>query len=163
MMFANPELIPFTITSKTLAEEEATLEVMIEEVDVTPFTVEVSTLAAADSEFAFTKFAVVVATTPFTIEVRTKSLVVVEMVSVCEVPALMIDWRSVEVATPLIVVVSTVPEAESALEVMMLEVAVEPPTFEVRTLPLAERVFGTSKLATERFVPVALSNKKLEM
>lgn len=109
------------------------------------------------------KFAVVVAITPLTTEVRTKLLVVVEMVRVCEVPASIIDWRSVEVATPLIVVVRTVPEAESALEVMMLEVAVEPPTFEVRILPSAESAFGTFKFVTDKFVPVALSNKKLEI
>lgn len=79
IMFARPELIPFTITSNTFAEDEATLEVMIEEVDVTPFTVEVRTLAAAEREFWLTKFAVVVATTPLTTEVRTKSFVVVDI------------------------------------------------------------------------------------
>lgn len=66
-------------------------------------------------------------------------------------------------ATPFIVVVSTVPDVASALLVMMLDVAVEPPTFEVRTLPLAERAFGTFRFVIDKFVPVALSNKKLEM
>ena len=60
----------------------------------------------------------------------------------------------------MIVVVRTVPLAESALEVMILEVAAEPPTLEVRVLPEAVSAFGTFKLVTARLVPVALSNKK---
>ena len=84
------------------------------------------------------KLAVVVEVTPLTVEVRVKLLVVVDTVRTLVVPALMIDWRSVEVATPLIVVVSTVPEAESALEVMIDEVATLPATLVVSVLPKAD-------------------------
>ena len=82
MMFVRPEVMPLTITSNTLAEEEATFEVIMEEVEVTPFTVEVSTFAAAESVLLLMKLAVVVAMTPFTVDVSTKSLVEVEIVKV---------------------------------------------------------------------------------
>ncbi len=41
------------------------------------------------------------------------------------------------------------------LEVMMVEVPMEPPTFEVRTFPDEERVFEVERLVTERLVVVA--------
>jgi hypothetical protein len=113
MKFVKPEAIPFMIVWKELVVVASMLEVMIDEVDVTPFTTDVSTFAAAESEFEFTKLAVVVAVTPFTIDVSTKLFVVVDMVRVCEVPAFMRAWRSVLVATPLMMVVRTVPDAAS--------------------------------------------------
>jgi hypothetical protein len=97
------------------------------------------------------KLAVVVEVTPFTVEVRVKLLVEVETVRTLVVPELMMDWRSVEVATPFTVEVRTVPEAVRALEVMMEEVPIEPPTLEVRVLPVAD-----SELVVERLVMVAL-------
>lgn len=84
------------------------------------------------------KLAVVVEITPLTVEVRVKLLVVVDTVRTLVVPALMIDWRSVEVATPFMVVVSTVPEEERALEVMIDEVATLPATLVVSVLPKAD-------------------------
>lgn len=73
---------PLIVEVRVAPEVERELEVIIDEVAVTPFTTEVRMLAAAESVFAFTKLAVVVAITPFTTEVRTKLLVVVETVNV---------------------------------------------------------------------------------
>jgi hypothetical protein len=81
---------------------------------------------------------------------------VVEIVSVWDVPAFRIDCRSVLVATPLIVVVSTVPEAESAFEVMMLEVETAPATSEVSVLPRAEIRFDTVVVATTPLILVVM-------
>lgn len=51
IMFATPDEIPFTITSKKFADEDAMFEVIIDEVEVTPFTLLVRMFAAAESEF----------------------------------------------------------------------------------------------------------------
>ena len=142
---------PFTVEVITPDPAERVLELMIEEVEVTPLTTEVSSFTAEVSEFWSMKLAVVVEVTPLTVEVRVKLLVEVETVSTLVVPALMMDWRSVEVATPLTVEVRTVPEAVSPLEVMIEEVPMEPPRLEVRVLPVAERV-----LVVLRLVMVAL-------
>ena len=150
MKLVNPDAIPLMIVWKELVVVASAFEVIIDDVDTTPFTVEVRTFAAAERLFPLMKLAVVVAITPFTTEVSTKSLVVVEMARVCDVPAFMIDCRSVLVETPLIVVVRIVPEAESALELMMVDVETEPPTFEVIVLTEDDKVLGT-----ERFVIVA--------
>jgi hypothetical protein len=124
---------------------------MIEDVEVTPLTTEVSSFTAEVREFWSMKLAVVVEVTPLTVEVRVKLLVVVDTVRTLVVPALMMDWRSVEVATPLTVEVRTVPEAVSPLEVMIEDVPMEPPRLEVRVLPVAERL-----LVVLRLVMVAL-------
>lgn len=97
--------------------------------------------------------ALVVETTPLTFDVSVNELVEVETVSTLVVPALIIDCRSVEVATPLMVEVSIVPEDESELEVMILEVATDPPMFAVSVLPLAESELGTEMLVKVAFVP----------
>jgi hypothetical protein len=66
-----------------------------------------------------------------------KELVEVETVSECEVEDATRAVRSVEVATPLMVVVSTVPEVEISFAVMIDEVAVTPLMTEVRMFPVA--------------------------
>lgn len=147
---------PFTVEVMTPAAAVRVLELMIEEVEVTPLTTEVSSLTAEVRAFWLMKLAVVVEVTPFTVEVRVKLLVEVETVRTLVVPALMMDWRSVEVATPLTVEVRTVPEAVSALEVMMEEVPIEPPTLEVRVLPVAERALVVLRLVMVALVRVAL-------
>lgn len=142
---------PFTVEVITPAAAERVLELMIEDVEVTPLTTEVSSFTAEVREFWSMKLAVVVEVTPLTVEVRVKLLVVVDTVRTLVVPALMMDWRSVEVATPLTVEVRTVPEAVSPLEVMIEDVPMEPPRLEVRVLPVAERL-----LVVLRLVMVAL-------
>ena len=57
------------------------------------------------------------------------------------------------------------PEAESAFEVIMLEVAIDPPTLPVKVFPEAESEFGTDKfvkvaLVATRFVFVAFATFK---
>lgn len=111
--------------------------------------------------FAFTKLAVVVATLPFTVEVRRKELVEVETVRILVVPELMTDWRSVEVATPLTVEVSTVPEADKPFAVMILEVAVTPLIVVVKVLPAADWVKLLMKLITAEATPFTRDVKLL--
>jgi hypothetical protein len=182
------------------------LEELIIEVEVAiPLTVDVSVLTAPVRSFVLTKLAVVVAVLPLTIEVRTNELVEVEIVNVFDVEDATRLVRSVEVATPLTVVVSVVPvvlmsfavmtvvvavtplitvvkilpvvdcvnelireasvpdtpftivwntlaDEEATLLVMMVEVADDPPMFEVRILPVAESVFEAVRLVTVKFV-----------
>ena len=121
------------VTTPAFAERDEELMMLV---DVAiPFTVEVSVFTADAKSLLFTKDAVVVATCPLTVEVRMKELVEVEMVRVCEVDDATRLVRSVEVATPLMVVVSTAPLVERALEVMIEEVAVTPLMVEVSVLP----------------------------
>jgi hypothetical protein len=110
-------------------------EVMIEEVEVTPLIAEVSVLTAEVRELASTKLAVVVATLPLTVEVRIKELVEVEIVSVLDVDDAIRLERSVEVATPLMVVVSVVPEVERAFDEITEDVAVTPLIVVVKVFP----------------------------
>ena len=100
------------------------------------------------------KFAVVVDVTPFTVEVNSKELVEVETVSMLVVPASMIDCRSVEVATPFMIEVSIVPEAERVFELIMLVVEKEPPRLEVNSLILELSVFGIETLVKVALVAV---------
>ena len=86
------------------------------------------------------KVAVVVATLPLTVEVKVREFVVVDTVRVLEVEEATRLVRSVEVATPLIRVVSTVPEVKASLRLMRLKrvVVATPLTFEVRVIALVE-------------------------
>ena len=110
-------------------------EVMMDDVEVTPLIAEVSVLTAEESVLASTKLAVVVATIPLTVEVSVKELVEVETVSVCDVDDAMRLVRSVEVATPLIVVVRIVPDVERAFDDITEDVAVTPLIVVVKVLP----------------------------
>ena len=77
MMFAAVDVMPLMTVVRRFPVEVATELLIIEEVDTTPFTVEVRVFTAEASALAFTKLAVVVATLPLTIEVRMRELVVV--------------------------------------------------------------------------------------
>lgn len=85
-----------------------------------------------------------------------KELVEVEMVSVLEVEEATRLVRSVEVATPLMVVVRTAPDVERAFEVMMEEVATTPFTVEVRMFPAALWVKELMILASEEETPLTM-------
>lgn len=123
----------------TIPALAAILEELIIEVEVaTPLTVEVSVLTAPVSPLVLTKLAVVVAVLPLTIDVRTNELVEVEIVNVCDVEDATRLVRSVEVATPLIVVVSVVPEVERSFEVITVVVAVTPLITVVKILPVVD-------------------------
>jgi hypothetical protein len=82
---------PFTVEVITPAVAERVLELIKEEVEVTPFTTLVSVFTAEVSAFWLMKLAVVVEVTPFTLEVRVKELVEVETVRTLVVPAFMTD------------------------------------------------------------------------
>ena len=86
----------------------------------------------------FKKEAVVVATLPFTVLVSVKELVEVETVRVFEVDEATRLVRSVEVATPLMVVVRIAPDVERAFDEMTDVVAVIPLTVEVRMFPVTD-------------------------
>lgn len=114
-----------------------TVELLIIEVEeATPLIDEVSVLTAEARALPLMKVAVVVAILPFTVEVRIKELVVVEIVNVLEVEDATRLVRSVEVAIPLIVVVSVAPEVEISLDEITGEVAVTPLIVVVSVLPL---------------------------
>jgi hypothetical protein len=73
---------------------------------------------------------------------------------------------SVTVAlTPLTLDTKLLPLKDSVFVFIILDVPVDPPTFEVNTLAADKRLFGTDKfvvfkLVTTKFVPVALVNKR---
>jgi hypothetical protein len=96
-----------------------------------------------------------------TIEVRVKELVVVDTVRVFEVDDATRLVRSVEVATPLMVVVRVAPEVERAFDVMILDVAVTPLMVVVRTLPVALSVKELMMLANEEEIPFTITWKTL--
>ena len=138
----------------TPAFADIVLELIIEEVPVTPLTIDVNSLTAEERAFWLMKLAVVVEVTPFTVDERVKELVEVETVNTLVVPAFMIDWRSVDVATPFTIEVSIVPLDVKLLELIIDEVEIDPPMLEVIVLEAEDKVFGTSKLVTERLVVV---------
>lgn len=147
------------VTTPAFAERDEELMMLV---DVAmPFTVEVSVFTADAKSLLFTKDAVVVATCPLTVEVRMKELVEVEMVRVCEVDDATRLVRSVEVATPLMVVVSTAPLVERALEVMIEEVAVTPLMVEVRVLPDETWVKELIIVASDEETPFTIVWKRL--
>ena len=95
------------------------------------------------------------------LEVSIKELVVVEMVRTLVVPELITDCKSVVVATPLIVEVSTVPATERLLLLIIGVEDIDPPRLEVMVLTLELKVLGTVRFVTARFVVVALVAVKL--
>ena len=143
-------ITPLIVEVITPELAERVFELTRDEVEVTPFTTLVRVFTAEVSAFWFMKLAVVVETTPLTVEVRVKLLVEVETVRRLVVPEFMIDCRSVLVATPLMVVVRRVPEAERELEVITEVVPIDPPTFEDITFPEFERAFEVFKRKFKR-------------
>jgi hypothetical protein len=75
---------------------------------------------------------------PLTGGYMTYETVEVEIVNVCDVEDATRLVRSVEVATPLIVVVSVVPEVERSFEVITVVVAVTPLITVVKILPVVD-------------------------
>jgi hypothetical protein len=145
--------IPFEARS----EDELIMEVEEE----TPLTREVSVLTAEVSAFVLMKLAVVVATFPLTIEVRTKEFVEVETVRVLEVEDAIRLVRSVEVATPLMVVVSTAPDVERPFEVMTDEVARRPLMVVESTLPVTPCVKEVMIDAATPVIPLMIVSMML--
>lgn len=72
----------FVVSTDPFSSKEDMLELIIEEVDTSPFTIEVSSFTTELSWFWFMNFAVVVDTTPFIFDANTNELVEVETVSV---------------------------------------------------------------------------------
>lgn len=126
------------VTIPALADREE--EVIIDVLEATPLMVDVSVLTADVRPLPLTKAAVVVAVLPLTIEVRINELVEVDIVKVLEVDDATRLVRSVEVAIPLMVVVSVVPDVAIPFEVITVVVAVTPLITEVRTLPVTDCV-----------------------
>lgn len=121
------------VTTPALAErvEELIMDVEVE----SPLIVEVRVFTADERSLLFRKRAVVVAICPFTVEVSVKELVLVDTVSALDVEEATRLVRSVVVAMPLMVVVSTAPDVESELLVITEVVAVRP-------LMVVERTFS---------------------
>ena len=113
-------------------------ELIIEVEEATPLIDEVSVLTAEVRALVSMKLAVVVATLPLTVEVNVNELVEVAIVSVWDVDDATRLVRSVDVATPLIVVVSTAPDVERAFDDMTEDVAVTPLIIVVKVLPVSD-------------------------
>lgn len=107
------------------------------------------------------KFAVVVATLPFTVEVSTNEFVEVETVSAFVVPLFIILCKSVEVATPFTVEVSIVPEADISLDEITDEVATTPLIVVVSVLPERVCVNEFIKFTTADDIPFIIDAKVL--
>ncbi len=134
---------------------------IIEEVEVTPLIDEVRVLTAEVRELASMKLAVVVATLPLTVEVRIKELVEVDIVRVFEVEDATRLVRSVEVDTPLITVVSVVPEVEIPFDDITDDVEVTPFILVVNVLPLNDWVKELIKVTIEEEIPLTIVCRKL--
>lgn len=115
-------------------------ELMIDVLEDTPLIVEVSVLTAEARSLLLRKLAVVVATFPFMIEVSMKELVEVDTESVFEVDDATRLVKSVDVATPLMVVVRVVPDVEILLLVITEVVAVSPLMVVDKMLPVTDWV-----------------------
>jgi hypothetical protein len=98
---------------------------------------------------------------PLTVEVSVKELVEVETVSVCDVEDAMRLVRSVEVATPLIVVVRIVPDVERAFDDMTEDVAVTPLIVVVKVLPESDWVKELMRVTREEEIPFTIVWRKL--
>ncbi len=129
---------PFMIVVTTPLAADIVEELIIEVEEETPLIDEVSVLTAEVRELASTKLAVVVATLPLTVEVSTNELVEVDIVRVFDVEDATRLVRSVEVATPLIVVVSIAPDVDIAFDDMTEDVAVTPLIVVVNVLPVSD-------------------------
>jgi hypothetical protein len=116
-------------TLKRLPLLDATLVLIIDEADATPFTVEVAMFPPVVKELD--EMTEVVATTPFTVLVRT--LPVTDWVK-----ELMIDAR-VELM-PFTIVLNRFTEDEATLVLMILDAEAMPFTVEVAMLPLVVKV-----------------------
>jgi hypothetical protein len=147
------------VTTPWLAESVDEVIILVEV--ATPLTVEVSVLTRDVRSLALTKRAVVVATVPLTIEESVKELVEVETVRVWDVDEATRVVRSVEVATPFMVVVRNVPLVERAFEVIRDDVAVIPLMTEVRTLPVACWVKDVMIDASDEETPFTIVWKRL--
>lgn len=131
MVAVTPLMMVVTTPEFAWMIDELMIDVEVER----PLTTEVRVLTAEERPFELRKVAVVVAVLPLTIDVRVKELVVVETVSVLEVEEATKLVKSVDVATPLIVVVRVAPVVERAFDEMTEEVAVTPLIVVVSTLP----------------------------
>ena len=136
-MVAVTPLMSVVITPEFAEIEE---ELMMDVEEETPLILEVSVLTAEARPLLFTKLAVVVAVLPFMILVKVKELVEVETERVLEVDDATRLVRSVDVATPLMVVVRVVPFVARALEVITEVVAVRPLIVVESVLPVTDWV-----------------------
>lgn len=126
---------PLITVVTTPFELEMVDPVMIDDVEVTPLIEDVNVLSDVVSELLSMNCAVVVAVTPLITDVSVKEFVDVETVIVLDVDDAMRLLRSVDVATPLMVVVRVVPDVERAFEEITDEVAVTPLMTVVNVLP----------------------------
>jgi hypothetical protein len=129
---------------------------IIELLEVIPLTFVVKVFKAEARVLVFIKLAVVVATIPLTFEVNTKELVPVEILKLFKVPEFIIDCRSVLVATPLMVVVRTVPLADIPLLFIILLVDTSPFIFVVKVFPEDDCVNKLIKLVTALDIPFTI-------
>lgn len=144
-------LMIVVITPPLAASKE---EVMILVEVERPLMMEVRVLTADERELELRKLAVVVAVLPLMILVRVKELVEVDTVSVLLVEDATKLVRSVEVATPLMVVVRVVPFVERALEEITEVVAVRP-------LIVVERVFPVTPWVKELMIEARVEETPL--
>jgi hypothetical protein len=121
-------------------------------VATTPFTFEVMVFVVDAKDEMLLEITELVATTPFIVVVR----VLPDNVCVKE----FIKFTTAE-ASPLIVDVNEFVVVEITFELIIVDVPIEPPTFEVKTLPSAERIFETERLETVKFEIVAFVAVKL--
>ena len=136
---------PLTFDDSTTPETDSAFELMIEVDEATPLTVEVIVLALEDTPFD--EMTEDVAVTPLIVVVR----VLPDRDWVNE---LMMLAR--EEVMPLTIVERVLPVEVATFELMILVLALEPPTFEVSVFPVTTTEFGTDRLVTERLVAVAL-------
>jgi hypothetical protein len=139
-------ITPLTVEVMTPLLALSVLELMREEVEITPLTTEVNSFTAEDREFWLMKLAVVVEITPLTLEVRRKELVEVEVVRMLVVPEAKTAVRLVVAKTPFTLEESTVPVKSKVLLFIILAALTEPPILEVKVLLAEIKLFEAVRL-----------------
>ena len=154
-------MTPLMLVVTTPLLAEILLLLIIEAEVVTPFTFNVRVFIADDNTLLLIRDPVVVAVFPFTIEVRVKEFVEVEIDRVLLVDEATRFDRSVDVATPLIEVVKTVPLVVKLLLLTTDDVATTPFTFNVRVLPDTEAEKLLMIFVTDEYIPFTIVCKRL--
>jgi hypothetical protein len=151
-------ITPFTVDVIIPELAEIVFELIMFVEEDTPFTTDVSVFTVDERSFEFMKFAVVVEIIPFVFEVSVKELVLVATVKVLFV---IIEEVAIELLPSIDVRVFPVAEREFEVFRFVVVKFVVVPEFDVKLFRVA--VLVEVKLDVVRFVPVALSNIKLEM
>jgi hypothetical protein len=175
---------PFIVEVIMPAFAKSVFELTAVVVDTLPFTFDVITFTADCKSLLFTNCAVVDEITPFVFDIRVKELVDVDTVKlllviielVATTPFIILvnvfpvaDWVKEFIklvkaeVTPFTIFANELVVVEITFEFIIVEVPIDPPTFEVIVFTKEDSIFETDKFVTARLVPVAFVKVKLSV